>query len=249
MSMRAKNACWWMFLLGLFYRTQVHLIGYIGLSELIVVFIAPFIYAKNYIAMKRDGMSRIMNFAILAILGCIISSFVNESSFACFIRGFAQTYTTWAALVVGYHLLKGDLMSYRWFVFGVFLSGLLSIYIMQGSAVTMGGFDRTGKEAVEVVKGSVLFWKERILPVINLPISMFYLQCPYLYSGFAPMVYAGLSLFLSEGSGRGSFVVFVASSFLIFVVGSEGKHIDRVKKNLFFFFIIGLCIISGLKSI
>ena len=60
-----KRACWHMFFLGLFIRTQVHLVGYIGLSELVVVFAAPFLFAKNLNAMKRDGMMPIMNLAVM----------------------------------------------------------------------------------------------------------------------------------------------------------------------------------------
>ena len=247
--MSAKNACWCMFFLGLFIRTQVHLIGYIGLSELIVVFVAPFIYAKNHIAMKRDGMMPVLNLAVMAILGCVLSSLVNGSVFAFFIRGFAQTYTTWAALVVGYHLLRSNLMSYRWFILGAFLSGILSIYIMQGAAATMGGIERTGGEAVEVVKSGVLFWKNRVLPAINLPVSMYYLECPYLYSVMAPMVYAGFSLFLSEGSGRGSFVVSMVSSFLILIGGRKGHGLAILKRNLFPILVVGIFLLGGVKSV
>lgn len=245
--MNEQRACWWMFFLGLFIRTQVHLIGYIGLSELVVVFVAPLIFVNNYAAMKRDGMMPIMNLAVMAIVGCVLSSLINGSGFACFIRGFAQTYTTWAALVVGYYLLKGNLMSYRWFVLGGFLSGILSIYIMQGASATMGGVDRTGEEAVEAVKTGVLFWKNRIFPVINLPVSMFYLQCPYLYSVIAPMVYAGLSLLFSEGSGRGSFVVSMMSCILILLGGRKGRWLIKIKRNIWLILVIGVIALGGIK--
>lgn len=238
-----------MFFLGLFIRTQVHLIGYIGLSELVVVFVAPLIFLKNHAAMKRDGMMPILNLAVMACFGCVLSSLINGSDFARFIRGFAQTYTTWAALVVGYHLLKGNLMSYRWFVLGGFLSGLLSVYIMQGASATMGGIDRVGEDAIEAVKGGVLFWKSRILPAINLPVSMFYSQCPYIYSVLAPVIYACLSIFMSDGSGRGTFAVSMVSCFLIIFAGRQGIGIARIKKNLWLLIIVGICAMSGVKSV
>ncbi len=244
-----KRACWHMFFLGLFVRTQVHLIGYIGLSELVIVFAAPFLFLRNHGAMKRDGMMPIMNLAVMAILGCVLSSLINGSSFANFMRGFAQTYVTWAALVVGYHLLKQNLLSYRWFLLGGFLSGLLSIYIMQGAAVTMGGVDRTGGEAIEAVTSSVLFFTGRILPAINLPLTMFYCQCPYLYAVVAPIACAILSLWMSDGSGRGGFVVSILSAVLLFLAGRRGKNLRMIKKQIWVLFMIGLFLLSGVKSV
>ena len=247
--MNGRRACWHMFFMGLFIKTQVHLIGYIGLSELVIVFVAPFIFLKNYTAMKRDGMMPIMNLALMAIVGSVLSSLANGSDFARFIRGFAQTYTTWAALVVGYHLLRQNLLSYRWFLLGGFLSGLLSIYIMQGAAVTYGGFERTGDEAVEAVTTSVLFFTGRILPAINLPLTMFYLQCPYLYAVIAPIMCAILSLWMSDGSGRGGFVVSILSALIILLAGRQGRGLRMVKKNFWLLIIIGIVALSGAKSV
>lgn len=248
--MNDKRICWYMFFLGLFIRTQIHLIGYIGLSELVVAVSAPFVYARHSSAMKRDGMSAILSLAVMAIVGCVLSSLINGSSFSQFIRGFAQTYMTWAALVVGYHLLSGNIMSYKWFILGGFLSGILSIYFMQGAAVTAGGaYGVTGDAAVEMVKGSVLFWKNRILPVMNLPISMFYLQCPYPYSVIAPMIYAFLGMYMSSGSGRGTFVVVMVSSALLAIGGKTPRRLSKLRKYLWFYMILGMVFLSGLKTV
>lgn len=247
--MNEKRICWYMFFLGLFVRTQIHLVGYIGVSELVVAVCAPFLFVKSYAAMKRDGMSTILNLAHMAILGCVLSSIVNGSSFAQFIRGFAQTYMTWAAIVVGYYLLSNNIMSYRWFVLGGYLSGLLSIYIMQGAAVTMGGIERTGEDATEAVKGGVLFWKNRVLPAMNLPIHMFYLQCPYLYSVIAPAIYACLGLYLSGGSGRGTFLVAILSSALLAIGGKNRSRMVGLRKHLWLYLILGMVALTGLKNV
>ena len=248
--MNEKRICWYMFFLGLFVKTQLHLVGYIGVSELIVAFCAPFVFVRYYGAMKRDGMSTILNLAFMAIVGCVCSSLINGSSFSQVIRGFAQTYMTWAALVVGYYLLSGNIMSYRWFVLGGFLSGIFSIYFMQGAAVTAGGVhDVKGEAAVEMVKGSVLFWKNRILPAVNLPISMFYLQCPYLYSVIAPILLAIFGLVLSQGSGRGTFVVAMLSSALLAIGGKTRSRLARVRKYLLFYAILGMFALGGLKTV
>ena len=247
--MNGKRVCWCMFFLGLFVKTQVHLIGYIGLSELVVVFVAPLIFVRNYAAMRRDGMMPILNLALMAIVGCVLSALINGSGFLRFIRGFAQTYTTWAALVVGYHLLKQDLLSYRWLLLGGFLSGILSIYVMQGAAASIGGVDRTGGEAVEAVTTSVLFVTGRILPAINLPASMFYLQCPYLYSVMAPIACAILSLWLSDGSGRGGFAVSILSALIILIAGRKGQGLRTVRKNFWLLIVIGLVALGGIKSV
>ena len=247
--MNANSIGWCMFFLGLFFKTQVHLIGYIGVSELFVIVSAPFIFVREYAAMKRDGVKPIMNLAFMAIVGCVLSSLINGSSFAQFARGFAQVYTTWASLVVGYYLLRRNIMSYRWYVLGYFLSGILSIYFLQGAAATVGaGGQVSSKYATDMIVNSAMFWQGRILPGINLPIQMFYLQCPHIYSVIAPIICGVFSLYLSEGSGRAAFAVLGLSSMLIALGGKTGRSMYRARK--WFWITIVLCVIlaSGLKS-
>ena len=248
--MNKNRICWYMFFLGLFVRTQIHLIGYIGVSELVVAICAPFVFVNHYTAMKRDGMRTILSLALMATVGCVLSSLINGSSFSQFARGFAQTYMTWAALVVGYYLLSGNIMSYRWFVLGGFFSGILSIYFLQGAAVTAGGVQHVaGEAAVEMVQENVLFWKNRILPVINLPVSMFYLQCPYLYSVIAPMIFAFLGLYMSSGSGRGTFVVAMVSSALLTIGGKTSSRLAMLRKYLWVYIMLGMAFLSGVKTV
>lgn len=247
--MSAKSVCWCMFLLGLFFKTQVHIIGYIGVSELFVVFTAPFIFMKERIAMKKDGVAPIMNLALMAIIGCVLSSLINGSSFAQFARGFAQVYTTWASLVVGYHLLRRNIMSYRWYVLGFFLSGILSLYFLQGAAMTIeGAVVSSSKDAVDLLTNGAMFWQSRILPAINLPIQMFYLQCPYIYSVVAPIISGFLALYLSEGSGRFAFAVLGLSSMLIALGGKAERSLSRIRKWFWVVVVVGAIFAGGIKS-
>lgn len=248
--MSAKRTCWYMFLLGLFLKTQVRLVGYIGISELIVLCVAPFVFVKNYSAMKRDGMMPILNLAGMAVLGCVCSSIINHSYFEQFARGFAQTYATWSGLVIGYHLLKDNILSYRWFLLGAFLSGLLSIFVFQGSAATIGGVSaNTNEAAVEAVTNSVFFLSGRLLPLMNLPIQMFYAQCPYIYSVIAPIVYAVFALYLSEGSGRSLFGIYAMSALLMAVGGKTRHRLTRLRKNILLLLALGILMMTGLKSV
>lgn len=247
--MNAKRICWYMFFLGLFFKTQVHLIGYIGASELVVVFIAPFVFMKEHAAMKKDGVMPIMHLAHMTIIGCVLSSLINGSSFAQFVRGFAQVYTTWASLVVGYYLLSRNIMSYRWYILGYFLSGILSMYFMQGAALTVGGADPiSSKYGTEMIVNGAMFWQGRILPAINVPIQMFYLQCPYIYSVVAPIISGSLALYLSEGSGRSAFAVLGIASMLIALGGKTKRSLSRVQKWFWVVVVLGVVLAGGIKS-
>ena len=198
--------------------------------------------------MKRDGVMPILNLSLMAIVGCILSSLINASTFAQFARGFAQIYSTWASLVVGYYLLKRNIMSYKWFLLGTFLSGILSIYFMQGAAATVGGIaNASSKEATDMVLNSALFWQGRMLPAINLPIQMFYERCPYIYSVIAPILCGILSLYLSKGSGRGAFAVLAMTSLIIALGGKSNQSLSKIRKGFWLILVLGLIAMGGIK--
>ena len=57
--MKGKN--FWLFLIGTFSMTQVRLIGSIGISEVIVFVVAPFVFVSDYRFLKRDGFMPMVN--------------------------------------------------------------------------------------------------------------------------------------------------------------------------------------------
>ena len=49
MERRSSYASWVLFLIGLFSQTHIQVVGSIGISELIIFLVAPFLYVTHYV--------------------------------------------------------------------------------------------------------------------------------------------------------------------------------------------------------
>lgn len=226
-----KSSALWIFLIGLFIRTQVHVIGYMGLSEFFVFLVAPIICIQDWPILKRSGFGTLFAFLFAVMIGCCLSSVYNGTHIQLFLRGFAACYSVFAFAVVFARLLRGNIGDVKWFFLGAAISGIISIYIMQGTALTRSGADINlrGEAAVEEIKNGALFWVGRIGPFIQLPIQMFYLKCPLLYSIIAPLFVGGMALVSSRGSGRSVFLTVVVS---VLLIAFGRKRIDSIRRMM-----------------
>lgn len=114
--------------LGLFSQTYVRLIGSIAISELIIFVMAPFVFAADNAKLKRNGFMPYIFCVILAMVGCAISSIANNSPFPLVIRGFASTYALFAIPVVLHRYISRDMSGYRWFIVGLSISCVISVF-------------------------------------------------------------------------------------------------------------------------
>ena len=226
--MKLDKNDWLIFLLGLFSMTQIKIIGYIGISELICYFIAPHLFMRHNQNFKKWGMLPYIYFIGLWMIFSILSFIKNNNDFILSLKAIAPVYSLFAVSVCAFVLLVDKYNRIKWFLIGFFLSSILSIFIFQPGygVVNMAGEELIGEAAVDNIISYKLFWVDRISKCVLLPVQAFYLNIPFGYSliaVFAITIYSLLS------GARSAFISFAFSLFLILTGRSLKKNPLRVK--------------------
>ena len=238
-----------MFLIGLFSQTHIHVVGSIGISELIVFLIAPFVYATHYAIFKREKVSMALNLLLLAMVGCLVSSWYNGTYFASAFRGFASPYGFFAGVVVFYVLLRRNPMSFKWYLLGVAISLVIcTFYFQQAVEVYKAEGAGAGGELSEKIMEGPIYWIGRLMGFVMWPIRGMYLKCPQTFSVLATLAFGVWSV-VSSVSGRSAALITLMSSALILIGGKTRQSIARVQRSFFLLLIGGVMLVFVLKAI
>ncbi len=248
MNMNSKRASLFLFLLGTFSMTQIHVVGNIGISELVVFFLAPWIFVQDHRKLKLDGFMPAIVLSILMCIGCVISSIMNHTAMPNFLRGFAAPYTIFSVLVVGHRLVRESPGGHKWFALGMAMTVTINIFIFQRAVeADIWGQGGRGLEAIEGIMSGPLFWVNRLDAWINVPIRGWYLQAPTLYSLLAP-IFMFFFAALTTASGRAAAATALGAAFLVVLAGKKRCQMDRLSRGFWFFVIISLVLIQALTS-
>lgn len=234
-----------LFLIGLFSQTQVHLVGSIGISELFIFIVAPFMFAVDYKLLKNDGFLTFIWLIITVCVGCVISCIYNETPFILAAKGFATPYAIFAITIVLHRLLRNNFMLIKWLFIGIFLSMIISTFIFQPETYTFsGGEVATGGAAVERMMSYPLYWALRIIALVTLPIKCMYLKTPFFYSVGITFLGGIFAIVASDSSGRATAMISIFSVILLCFGGKKQKTLAKLGRN--FPFILLLMLLAGL---
>lgn len=246
--MNKSSVSWLMFLIGLFSQTQIRVVGSIAISELAIFLIAPFVMIAYHGIFRREKVSWTLNLLVLAMIGCVISSWANHTPFLAAIRGFAAPYGFWAGIVVLYAILRRAPMSFKWYLLGSAISFVLCTFFFQQAVESnVAEGVAQGTSAERIMEGPI-YWIGRLNGFVMWPIQGAYLQTPFFYSVVASFVFGAWSM-LTSASGRSTALVAVASSILILIGGKTKKTIRRVKKCFFPLMLGGVVFLFVFKSL
>ena len=222
-----------LFLIGLFALTQIHVMGSIGISELVIFMLAPFVFLSTYNTLRVEGFLTIVWLSLLACLGCLVGSWLAGTHPLSMMKGIASPYAVFACTVVFHSLLRKNLNGLKWVLLGFALSKIVNIFVFQPETdVVRGGVKLEGDAAIALVTGGVLFWSTRVSTFLTLPIRGWYLQMPTWYSALAPLFVGIFYLLYSGGSGRSAaLALFLSAAFLVMGRKSR-KRMRSVKKHL-----------------
>lgn len=238
-----------LFLIGMFSLTQVTLVGNIGISELFIALVFPFVFMQDLQLLKRDGCSTAIWLCLLACLGCCISSWVNHSRLVDFLRGFASPYMLAACITVFHRLLRRNIDGYRWVLVGIAVSGIINIFFFQyGAEAALSDSGSRGLEAADAVTDSSLFLTGHIAPWLRIPVQCWYDATPLWYSVLAPVVLAAFTMFTTS-SGRSATAVALSSVLLIFYGGKSLHRKLVIQKNFWVLCLAGLIVAFGIKTV
>ena len=246
---KVSSASRWMFLIGLGGQTQFHFFGSIGVSEFPIYLLAPIVFVQDYNLLRRDGFLPWIWLSILTCVGCLVASFANNINFIFVLKGLATPYSIFAVGVVFHRFIRRDLMSFRWFLIGFFLSGIVCTFVFQPETYTLTqGAIAQGDEAVEMMISHPLYWTSRIAAILQLPVNGWYLNVPHLYS-FLVVFGAGIiSILFSGSSGRSSFAISIVTSALILFGGKSRRRMRTLGNKLWILAMLGLILTIGIKT-
>lgn len=230
-----------MFLMGLFSQTQIHLIGYLDISEAFCYVAGPICLILDWPKLRKHGFGAFLGVWFLCIIGAWMSSLCNDTPTAFMLRGIASPFSVFCIACVFHRILSQDLKSFKWFLLGAAISGIVSVFIFQrGTSIGRAGGELTGEEAVESVTNYSLFWLVQIGTWLVLPLQAWYLKTPKWYCIVFGLWFMLYGLF-SAGS-RSGLLVAALFLFLIWIAGKTRDSMMFMKKHFTTFMIVFLTI-------
>lgn len=244
MNSRRASVC--LFLLGAFSMTQIHLVGNLGISELIVFVIAPFVFVQDYRMLHHDGFMPVIWLSLLSCMGCLVGAYMNGTPIYNVIRGFATTYSTFAIIVVGHRLVRQSPRGFKWLCLGWGLTWIINIFVFQRAveADVYGGGYR-GVAAVEGIIAGPLFWINRLSHLLRIPVEGWYLTTPTAYSIVVP-IFLFFFAAITSASGRSAAAAAFFSAMLVVLAGKSRMRMSRLSKQIWLLLIMGLFLAQGL---
>ena len=235
-EIRRKNIN--LFIIGLLSYTSITIIGTIGISELLLVFLSPFLFLMDFPKIRKEGTLILHVLSLLWMGGAILSDWIAGTPFQIAIRGVAFPMVTFAALTGIGHFLRNNLYGLKYLIIGMFCSYIISIFTLQSHV--SGGYEAGTAEALQAVVEYKLFWPVLISTILTLPIQAWYFSVPNLYAFSSTLVCAFVNLYFG---GRSLFLIGFTSFVLLMSVNKKVRNIVLVKRNavkyLILFFVIG----------
>ena len=227
-------------LLGLGSKLQV--LASLSITELVVLISAPFIFAKDYNQMRRDGVATFFALSLMVVFGCVVASLANNTQPKYALRGLAVTCLVACSIVFSHWILRKDPTGFKWFVLAIPLSAILSTFVFR-SSVEVTSF---GDSAEEIMSGP-LYWISRVSPLVLAPTKGWYLHMPLCVNVCTPLFVAAFAI-LSSVSGRSTALSAVGFAVLVIIGGKTRHTIGRISRNFMKFMVVGVILICGAYS-
>lgn len=235
-----------LFLIGLGSMTQVHLIGQVGISEVFVFLAAPIVFVQDFAQLKRDGFMPMVWLSIITCLSTCISSIINHTAFALFLRGFACNYAIFAGLVVLHRLVRRDMKGIRWYFLGSAISIIINVYAFR-TGNDLYKISQYGADDIGALTRNSIFWIGKIGPWVTLPIRGWYFETPLSYSIVAPILFCAYCIFSSE-SGRSVALSSIGGAVLICLGRKSMHNFSSIGRHFIPLVVIGLVVVYGFKT-
>lgn len=231
--MKSRSPKLLFFLIGLGSVTQIRIIGSIGITETIFFIVAPFVFIQDTAVLRRDGFMPVISLAIMAMVGCLISCLVNGSPFPSAIRGFAECYSLFAAIVVYHRLFRNNLNCYKWTALGYACSEIVNIFAFhKGTDIYFSGGSVADEALIrERMINGPLFWIKKLGGILALPIKGWYLSTPSWYSVTAPLILSAFTV-ATTSSGRSALLVDLLGGIVIFIGGKKLFKMQMIQKHI-----------------
>lgn len=234
-----RSASKLLFLIGLGAMTQINIGGYTAISEFFLVLLSPIILLRNLRFFAKDKCLLMLSLLVFWFFGQAATDLYLDNPIPFMIRGLIPALGIFVAVLAIYPMLRRHPMSFKFFLLGAAISGVVSIFIFQpGTAAGSASVVSGQQSAAEAVIGYKLFWVSKLNDWIGLPIKGWYLTVPLSYSVCGAFV---LSLFALYSGGRSSFLIAATSGVMIMLGKKSHKTLAWVKKHMI---IVSCCLFA-----
>lgn len=232
-----------LFFIGALSMVRVHVIGMIGISEIVLLLCAPFLFMKNFQRMKRDGFMPFANLVLLTCLGCLIAAYYNNTPYESFIRGFATPVMLFCSFVFFYHFLNGHLQSFKWLKLGLALSVSVSFFF-NGISVE----DVLNNDIQSTTGPSDYLMMVILSPMFTVPLILWYKKFPWVIS-CAIAFFGALFMALMTSSGRSAALGALAAAALIALGKKSARAMSSIKRNFLCYFLLALVFLEAITGV
>lgn len=219
----------WLFLIGLFSQTQINVGGKLGISEFLMILIAPYVFLRNLNVYRRDGVGYFLVMILLWLAGAVFVDMYMKTYFPFMMRGIAVPITVFSCVVCVYPLLRENPLALKWLLLGSAISGVVSIFVFQRGLAGDVAAEQGLSAGIEQVVSYKLFLVNLLTTWLTLPIVGWYLSVPKWYSVSAMMF---LTVFNLAAGGRSAFLVALCSMMIIMFAGKTVKSVVFLRRHV-----------------
>lgn len=218
----------WLLLIGIFATTRINIGGKLGISEFCMFLVAPFVFFQNQAIFRREKVTGYLLLAFLWLAGAVFSDLYNHTYYIMALKGIASPLMVIVNSIVLYILLRKNPQNIRYFLLGIAISSVISIFIFQKT--TDEDYVMVGS-AYNAVTGALhykLFWGNQVLGWLGALLAGWYLAIPKMMS-----LLLALAIFFTYAAagGRSAAMVYLLTAILIFIGGKKATSMSNVRKH------------------
>ena len=231
-----------LFFMGAASLVRVQLIGMIGISEIIICLLAPYMLIRNFSELRRDGFLLALTLMFFACIGCLVGGAYNQTPATNLIRGFATPVVLLCSVIFYHGLLRNNLNAYKWLAVGFAISVSLSQFF-NGVSVE----DVVNNDIHAGIGGSDYMLTVILAPLFYVPVILFYRHLPWFLSA-SLYVMAGVFTVMTSVSGRSAAMGAFGAGVLIWIGKKSVRNMGKVKRHFLLYIVLAVVCLLALKT-
>lgn len=243
-----KFSSFLLFLIGVFSETKIYFFGCLAISELVIFFVAPLIFVRDFHILKRTGFMPFIWMTTGLICALFASGTYNHTPFFYSFGKFGLMYGFLAYFIVLSRLLRNNMKGIRWFLVGVFISSIIIIYAFNPTLDRSGtGYIVSGSANTDEIIEGQLFWFSRFKSFMSIFVCGCYLEMPLLVSLLTPFLFVVI-VAMTTPSGRSAVLTMLMGAVLMIICGKNRKRMRWIGKYFVLLIIGGVTFIIAFKA-
>lgn len=197
-----------LFLCGLLSATQIQLIGYLSIVELIFVILAPYYLVTRWHSLRRSQLWPFLVLIMGWFASAVVTDLVRGTELTLAIKGSATPLLWASAFISMYFLLRGNVNLMGWFLLGAAISGVIALYVFEPGTIV-------GRE--QMSGGEIEFNYRQSIGVTTIFVwtAVFFLYPRYRMLTLGIMVAFALLSFLEGSRSAGAIAVLAVILFVL----------------------------------